>query len=170
MSRSFANVSNDLLLVELIRRLRHARISGVDYVAYPGVETSKLLATAHPLFGTEQQLRETLQGLLDEGSLVCTGRTYSWNGQRVVPGGTQSGLIQWLHPEAQLADAQHFTTLGSPLHRHTAHNRHKSGDTVFCVRIKFWYVTCDGLPKVVQNDVEKHQIIFSRITRPWSTS
>lgn len=167
--RSFVRVNDDLLLVEIIRRLRHQPVAGVDYVAYPGVETRHIIAAAAPFF-KEDHLRDLLQQLLDNGSLVCTGRCGQNFSPESRPQRTRFGLVKWLHPDAKLETRTYFTPAGTPLSDRQWRTKYEQTEHMFYVGARFWYITSDGLPKNVQHDVRLGRVIFDRTVHPWTVA
>jgi hypothetical protein len=168
--RTFVQVNDDLLLIEIIRRLRHQPISGVDYIAYPGVYTSDIIAAALPLFRSEKALRATMQELLDDGGLICYGRSGQMFSPEELTPRTESGLVKWLHPDGKLMGRTWYTPMGTPLNDQQKEVKRRKKEHAFYIGMKFWYVTTDGLPKSVQNDVRRNRIIFDRNIQPWTVA
>ncbi len=162
MPRHFVRINDDLLLIEIIRRLRHEPVPNIDYVAYKGVKFSVFLTAARTLF-TDTQIRAELQRLVDQGVVCVTGLAFHYFSPHTFG---EKGLLNWWHPDHQLNTHNWFTAHGTPSRTLDLTKVKKGQVSASRVLYRFIYVVEDGLPMTVQDDMRRHRIAFTRETLP----
>jgi hypothetical protein len=167
MSPNYSRIDDMSLIIEIVRRLRNKPIPNIDYIAYPGVDTQKVLIAASHFF-EGQQLRKVLQKMIDDGSILCWGRRTPVNmdTDNSFSVRTKSGIFKWFHPDVKPMVRQWFTPTGTSLSEQKVKAGRKNKSPMVLVGIKHLYVTEDGLPQTIQTDVRLKRIIFDQTTFP----
>lgn len=154
--RTFYRISDDLLIIEAIRRLRIRNALGGGRIAPEGTELAKLLQFLMN-FGvfSPNELGERLAAMLQSGDLILTGRTsFREAGQRHSTLHSKQGVVGRLHPDAALAETQYFTKNGTPI---ISRRNKENGRLIYPgENVSYWrlvfdriYVVSDGLPKSI---------------------
>lgn len=152
--RTFAEISNEQLLIDVIRRLRVTKVLSGGRTAPEGTSVEKVLkALLETGLMLESTLRQTLASLLESGEIIITGYARLRIPTQNLSGGRKDGIISKLHPDAKIARWQHFTENGTPIVA-----KYREGRLIFpnnntphwTLKLDRLYVVSDGIPASIQ--------------------
>lgn len=153
--RTFAEINNEHLFIEAIRRLRITQAIFGGRTAPEGTGFDKVFAALHDSkLMTSADLLKTLNSLLLSKDVALYARASLMKADTQRRSGLRTGLISILHPDAKIAPYQYFTPNGTPI---TA-KYDRGGNLIYPSRtVTNWsvgfrqlYVVSDGLPVSVQ--------------------
>ena len=153
--RTFAEINNEQLLVEVIRRLRTTKVLSGGRKAPEGTTFEKVLSTLlQSDLMSHTDIKQVLTKLLESGEILLTGYSRLFVPTQHLPIKRKKGVISKLHPDTKISHWQHFTENGTPIVA-----RHSEGRLVYPDKdkISFWrlkferlYIVSDGLPASIQ--------------------
>lgn len=161
--RTFPGISDELLLVEAIRRLRTRKVMSGGRTAPEGTKFEKLLgALSETNLVPMTDLHHVLQVMLESGEILLTGYASFREAGAGQAKGSRSGIINRLHPDAKLLTHQYFTSSGTPIISKFNSERRliypTNSVSRWLLSIKRIYVISDGLPAAVAA-MKRHRAI-----------
>ena len=152
--RTFAEISNEQLLIEVIRRLRTTKVLSRGRSAPVGTGVEKVLqALLETGLMSPSDMKQTLKNLLESAEIVLTGHSYFKTAPNVRLTNHKRGAVSRLHPDAKISNWQYFTESVTPIvakysgSRRIYPNENTSCWTLILDRL---YVVSDGLPASIQ--------------------
>lgn len=152
--RTFAEISNEQLLIETIRRLRTIKVLMGGRKAPEGTTVEKVFkALLESGLMLESDLKQTLKNMLESGDILLIGYARFRIPTQQLPVMRRRGVISKLHPDAKIAHWQYFTESGTPIIA-----KYRSGGLIYpnnnishwMLRLERVYVMSDGLPATIQ--------------------
>ncbi len=157
MSQTSPDEEVGRLVVDIIRHLRRAPISGVAHTCYKGLAFDVLLGAVRRAIG-DSSFQDALQRLLDDETLLLWGHLTAFTDK----GWGRPGPIKWLHPDVgHLSSQQRFSASGKPIDGPTSD--WKAGETL--LTLESIYVRQDGLPQSVLTTLARGYVVFDRPRR-----
>lgn len=150
---TFSDISDEHLLLALIRKLRVRKVVTGGRTAPEGTAFDSLYATA---VGTtlfkQKEFDLLVRRLVQDGILTLAGRISFHDGEERKIGNTEHGRIVSLHPDAAVLEHQFFTENWTPIiarrSKDTGRRLYPNDDMSYHrLRIKMVHITADGLPR-----------------------
>lgn len=146
-------ITDNQLLVEVVRRCRVRQIPNITYTAFAAATPVAVIGALGGLMD-RHAIRSSLNNLIADGTMCVTCRLLTFR-EGIPANSTVSGLLRQYHPELPFDSYQHFSPAGIPKPRG---QKRVPGSTSLLIR--GLYVTADGLPVAVQKLLEKEQYIY----------
>lgn len=152
--RTFAEINNEQLLIEAIRRLRKIKMLVGGRKSPEGTAFEKIIsALLESGLMSQKDMMQVLNNLLASGEVLITGYSRFCIPTQRLPIKRKRGVISKLHLDSKIAHWQYFTESGTPIMA-----KHRDGHLIYPNKnTSYWalkfiriYVVSDGLPASTQ--------------------
>lgn len=151
---NYERLTDEMLLVEAVRRCRGRKLPRVVYTAYEKVAVTKVTEALERSM-TPAAIRDAVNNLLEEG-VVCVTCSLLTRKNNLFSFDAVKGLLRRCHPEVPLQRRQHFSAAGVP--QDGKKSRVVPGSIT--LRVEGLYVVDDGLPAFVQKLLDTQHYIY----------